>query len=58
MSQKTNFATTPIQRTSIRPPIHQVGPSNENLSSIQSAIDGLPLRCLAATDGQSHHHYL
>ena len=34
------------------------GPSNENLSSIQSVIDGLPLRCLAATDGQSHHHYL
>ena len=57
MSQKTNFATTPIQRTSIRPPIHQVGPSNQNFSPIQSAIVGLPLCCLAATDGQSHHHH-
>ena len=58
MSQKTNFATTPIQRTNIRPTIHQIGPSNANLSSIQSAIDGLSLCCLAATDVKSHHHYL
>ena len=58
MSQKTNFATTPIQRTNIRPAIHQIGPSNANFSSIQSAIDGLSLCCLAAADGQSHHHYL
>ena len=58
MSQNTNFATTPIQRTNICPTIHQIGPSNANLSSIQSAIDGLPLCCLAAADGKSHHHYL
>ena len=58
MSQKTNFATTPIQRTNICPTIHQIGPSNANLSSIQSAIDGLSLCCLAATDGKSHHHHL
>ena len=58
MSQKTNFATTPIQRTNIRPTKHQIGPSNANLSSIQSAIDELSLCCLAATDGKSHHHYL
>ena len=58
MSQKTNFATTSIQRTNIRPTIHQIGPSNANLSSKQSAFDGLSLCCLAATDGKSHHHYL
>ena len=57
MSQKTNFATTPIQRTNICPTIHQIGPSNANLSSIQSAIDGLSLCCLAAADGKSHHHH-
>ena len=28
MSQKTNFSTTPIHRTSLRPTIHQIGPSN------------------------------
>ena len=49
MSQKTNFATTPIQRTNICPTIHQIGPSNANLSSIQSAIDGLSLCCLASS---------
>ena len=53
MSKKTNFATTPIQRTNICPTIHQIGPSNANLSSIQSAIDGLSLCCLAATDGKA-----
>ena len=58
MSQKTNFATTPIQRTNICPTIHQIGPSNKNLPSIQSAIDGLSLCCLAAADGKSYHHYL
>ena len=58
MSQKTNFATTPIQRTNICPTIHQIGPSNANLLSIQSAIDGLFLCCLAAADGNSHHHHL
>ena len=58
MSQKTNFATTPIQRTNICPTIHQIGPSNTNLPSIQSAIDGLSLCCLAAADGKSHHHHL
>ena len=58
MSQKTNFATTPIQRTNICPTIHQIGPSNANLSSIQSAIDGLSLCCLAAADGKSHHRHL
>ena len=58
MSQKTNFATTPIQRTDIRPPIHQVGSSNKNFSSVHTTIDGLSLCCLAATDGQSYHHHL
>ena len=58
MSQKANFATTPIQRTDIRPPIHQVGSSNENLSSIYTTIDGLSLCCLAATDGQSSNHHI
>ena len=58
MSQKTNFATTPIQRTNICPTIHQIGPSNANLPSIQSAIDGLSLCCLAAADEKSHHHHL
>ena len=58
MSQKTNFATTPIQRTDIRPPIHQVGSSNKNLSSVNTTNDGLSLCCLAATDGQSYHHHL
>ena len=58
MSQKTNFATTPIQRTDIRPPIHQVGSSNKNFSSVYITIDGLSLCCLAATDGQSYHHHL
>ena len=58
MSQKTNFATTPIQRTDIRPPIHQIGPSNTDFPPIQSAIDGLSLCCLAAADGKSHHHHL
>ena len=42
MSQKTTFATTPRQRTKICPPIHQIGPSNANFLSIQSAIDGYP----------------
>ena len=37
ISQKNNFATTPIQRTKICPTIHQIGPSNANFSSIQSA---------------------
>ena len=58
MSQKTNFATNPIQRTNICPTIHQIGHSNANLPSIQSAIDGLSLCYLAATDGKSYHHYL
>ena len=58
MSQKTNFATTPIQRTNMCPTIHQIGPSKANLSSIQSAIDGLSLCCLAAADGKSYHHHL
>ena len=58
MSQKTNFATTPIQRTNICPTIHQIGPSKANLSSIQSAINGLSLCCLAAADGKSYHHHL
>ena len=58
MSQKTNFATTPIQRTNICPTIHQIRPSNTNLPSIQSAIDGLSLCCLAAADGKIHHHHL
>ena len=58
MSQNTNFATTPIQRTDIRPPIHQVGSSNKNFSSVYTTIDGLSLCCLAATDGQSYHHHL
>ena len=58
MSQKTNFATTPIQRTDIRPPIHQVGSFNKNLSSVYTTIDGLSLCCLAATDGQSYNHHL
>ena len=58
MSQNTNFATTPIQRTDIRPPIHQVGSSNKNFSSVHTTIDGLSLCCLAATDGQSYHHHL
>ena len=58
MNQKTNFATTPIQRTDIRPPIHQVGSSNKNFSSVYTTIDGLSLCCLAATDVQSFHHHL
>ena len=58
MSQKTNFATTPIQRSFIRPPIHQVGSSNKNFSPIQSAVDGPSHCCLTATDGQSYHYYL
>ena len=58
MSQKTNFATTSIQRTDIRPSIHQVGSSNKNFSSLYTTIDGLSLCCLAATDGQSYHHHL
>ena len=31
VSLKTNFATTPIPPTRIRPPIYQVGSSNKNL---------------------------
>ena len=58
MSQKTNFATTPIQPTNICPTIHQIGPSNANFSPIQSTIDGLSFCCLAATDGKSYHYYL
>ena len=58
MSQKTNFATNPIQRTDIRPTIHQVGSSNEKFSSIYTTIDGLSLCCLAATDGQSNNHHI
>ena len=58
MSQKTNFATTPIQRTDIRPSIHQVGSSNKSFSSVYTTIDGLSICCLAATDGQSYHHHL
>ena len=58
ISQKTIFATTLIQRTNICPTTHQIGPSNANFSSIQSAIDGLSLCCLAAADGKSHHHHL
>ena len=55
---KINFAMTPIQRTFIRPPIHQAGSSNKNFSSVYTTIDGLSLCCLAATDGQSYHHHL
>ena len=58
MSQKTNFATTPIQSTNICPTIHQIGPSNANFPPIQSTIDGLSLCCLAAADGKSYHHHL
>ena len=58
MSQKTNFVTTPIQPTSIRPPIYQVGSSNKNFPRISTTIDGLSLCCLAATDGKSYHYYL
>ena len=58
MSQKTNFATTPIQPTNICPTIHQIGPSNANFPPIQPTIDGLSLCCLAAADGKSYHYYL
>ena len=58
MSQKTNFATTPIQRTDIRPSIHQVGSSNKHFSSVYTTIDGLSLCCLVATEGQSYRHHL
>ena len=58
MSQKTNFATTPIYPTSLCPTIYQIGPSNSKLSQLPTTIDGLSFCCLAATDGQSYHHYI
>ena len=58
MSQKTNFATTPILQPNIRPSIHQVGSSNKNFPRISTTVDGLSLCCLAATDGKGYHYYL
>ena len=57
-TQKTSFATTPIQPTCLSPTVHQVGSSNENIPRLSTSIDGLPLCCLATTDGKSYHYYL
>ena len=47
-TQKTNFATTPTQRSSISPTICQIGPSNK----------GIPRISTAATDGKSNPRQL
>ena len=55
MIQKTNFATTPIQRTSVRPTEHQIGPPLKTFLKLSTAIDGLSFCCLASADGQIYH---
>ena len=42
MTQKTNFATTLIQPTSVRPTVHQIGPPNKLFHNFQQQLMGYP----------------
>ena len=58
LTQKTNIATTPTSWDGKGPTICHIGPGNHHFLAIWNTTYGLPIYCLAATDGKSMHHNL